>query len=617
MKESNPQPQHHNPREVTPLLTVQDGSVLEDDNNVKCYPTATNNDKEKVLENEADFNAREETKWLWTTIALALSLLVQSYLLVSVFPYSGFLAMHLVPNLNEETAGKYAGWIASSFMFGRTFSSYHWGKAADIYGRTFVIKSSLLLSAFFSTLFGLSTSFGLALFWRFLMGLSNGLIGPVKTLVSEICGGNQQRETKSLAIIFGMWGYGFLLNPAISGYLSDPIKQYPHFEAIQPISGFLTKFPYFVPNLIGTIYCLAAYLMVSKCVEETLPEHKRKAFNILEGPKQLLRNVSSIGLFKHLHTTNPDDDVSDSDTSDDDGEHNHHHHRRENLPKWVRPSPSTTALTILSHKKDSSNDENEQQYHNTTPQATICNLWSRKTTRQHLVLYWFFSFVVISIDEIFPLFCISKDSGLGVQESQIGNILTGTGIFYVIIQYVMVTQLVDAFGYYTTMRIGTLCSLPFCILIPISLLTNRNASEGELTLSTMSFLSVVYAIIRAFSSVTFSTITMTTNRTVPTSHRATMNGLSMLGGSLAKGLGPAFAGILFSSSAANITAPFGSVFVYAVISILGIGIFVQSLYLPEQHSQEKSALFLSEDEKGKSPEQEGGDSIDEEQAPSF
>ena len=34
--------------------------------------------------------------------------------------------------------------------------------------------------------------------------------------------------------------------------------------------------------------------------------------------------------------------------------------------------------------------------------------------------------------------------------------------------------------------------------------------------------------------VTFSTLIMTTNKTVPPHHRATMNGLSMLGGSLAK-----------------------------------------------------------------------------------
>ena len=106
-----------------------------------------------------------------TVFALSFSLLVQSYLLVSVFPYSGFLAMHLIPGINEETAGSYAGLIASSFMAGRCLSSFEWGKAADRYGRVFVIKVSLLLSAVFSTLFGFAPTFSLALILRFLMGV--------------------------------------------------------------------------------------------------------------------------------------------------------------------------------------------------------------------------------------------------------------------------------------------------------------------------------------------------------------------------------------------------------------------------------------------------------------
>ena len=117
-----------------------------------------------------------------TTAALSFALLVQSYLLVSVFPYSGFLAMHLLDGLTEETAGSYAGLIASSFMLGRVLSSLEWGKAADKYGRVFVIEASLLLSAMFSLLFGLAPTFALALATRFLLGLCNGLIGPIKTI---------------------------------------------------------------------------------------------------------------------------------------------------------------------------------------------------------------------------------------------------------------------------------------------------------------------------------------------------------------------------------------------------------------------------------------------------
>lgn len=55
------------------------------------------------------------------TVALCFCMLTHSYLLISVFPYSGFLAIHLL-NLrlqSEDSAGPYAGLIASSFMAGR------------------------------------------------------------------------------------------------------------------------------------------------------------------------------------------------------------------------------------------------------------------------------------------------------------------------------------------------------------------------------------------------------------------------------------------------------------------------------------------------------------------
>ena len=93
---------------------------------------------------------------------------------------------------------------------------------------------------------------------------------------------------------------------------------------------------------------------------------------------------------------------------------------------------------------------------------------------------------------------------------------------------------------------------------------------------------------RAFSSVVFSVITMTTNGTVPAHHRGTMNGLSMLGGSLAKSCGPIFGGLLFSNSVSRITPPFGSVFVYCVISALGICLGILTLFLKEYDQHHKN-----------------------------
>ena len=71
----------------------------------------------------------------------------------------------------------------------------------------------------------------------------NGLLGPIKTIVSEYANGDQKKETQMMAIVLGMWGYGFLINPAISGYLSDPIKQYPDSEFVKIFGPVLEAVP--------------------------------------------------------------------------------------------------------------------------------------------------------------------------------------------------------------------------------------------------------------------------------------------------------------------------------------------------------------------------------------
>jgi MFS family permease len=127
-----------------------------------------------------------------STIALCACGLTHSYLLISVFPYSAFMAIELIPSANEENAGSYAGLIASTFMIGRAITSLSWGKTADVYGRITVLYASLILSFVFSIMFGLAGNFTSALIWRFLLGLSNGLMGTAKTAVSELAGSNKE-----------------------------------------------------------------------------------------------------------------------------------------------------------------------------------------------------------------------------------------------------------------------------------------------------------------------------------------------------------------------------------------------------------------------------------------
>ena len=129
------------------------------------------------------------------------------------------MAIRLIPNLTESNSGYYAGFISSSFMAGRTVTSYHWGKFSDKYGR----KSSLIIcmfwSSFLSVGFGMATSFPIAIGFRFFMGFVNNVPTVIKCTISEMSRGDQEWEQNTMGIVFGMWGFGFLCGPTIGGKL--------------------------------------------------------------------------------------------------------------------------------------------------------------------------------------------------------------------------------------------------------------------------------------------------------------------------------------------------------------------------------------------------------------
>ena len=90
------------------------------------------------------------------------------------------------------------------------------------------------------------------------MGVGNGITGTIKCLLSEISEslGSQARETKTMAIVYGMRGYGFLICPVITGYLSDPMQQYSDFFTASEnlpncVVALLVLYPFVLPNLLA------------------------------------------------------------------------------------------------------------------------------------------------------------------------------------------------------------------------------------------------------------------------------------------------------------------------------------------------------------------------------
>jgi len=615
------------------------------------------------IDNDADATTPTASHMSWierrhytSTVAMCLCTFTHSWLLVSVFPYSGFMVIRLVPGTDEENAGSYAGLMAASFMIGRALTSYGWGRIADIYGRRIVFFISLLLSALFSFLFGLSSSFGIAFFWRFFLGASNGLAGISKAVVSETAQGNEKLETRGMSLSMGMWAWGFLISPAISGFLSDPIRQYPDLsiwgpssssqEKHKPIYQFLELYPFFLPNLVSVLLCAIALIAVVFLVPETLPaEDLRSAANmpadfsnwlttLLACSKTNIINTNNIGIDENK-TTTTDTNTNNLETLLKEamvhGEHLSHTESESLL--------TTSAIELLPTQRKYRNHDlfngtkatDTTNLHDPPEVVTLSYLWSKTDTRNHLIVFWIFSFVAIAIDEAFPLFCISKKGGLGLSEKEIGKILSATGFIFAVFQYHVYAWIVDRYGLRRSIQLGALLSAPLVTFVPISLLFNNAPSDnmnveqidvGEETESATSsitnssptwtsflYLSFLLSFIRIFGLIFFSSITIAINRTVIPSHRGTTNGLSMLGGSVAKGLGPIFAGLLVSSGiSSGVFAPkVGAAVVFVVIgtcSSIAAGI---TLYLLVENKNDHNTAHHTNNER---ESDHGGDGIE-------
>jgi MFS family permease len=391
-----------------------------------------------------------ERRHYTSTAAMCLCTFTHSWLLVSVFPYSGFMVIKLVPGTDEENAGSYAGLLAASFMIGRALTSYGWGRIADIYGRRIVFFVSLVLSAIFSVLFGLSSSFRIAFLWRFLLGASNGVAGISKAVVSETAEGNEKLETKGMSLSMGMWAWGFLLSPAISGFLSDPIRQYPRLSiwssslSSQEKHSLIYQFLELLPNLVSVLLCLIDLIAVVFWVPETLPaEDLRSAAKMPADFSNWLmasfagnRTASStnnIVIYENSTVTT----TTTTTTNNNNVEMLLNEviiHGYDLAYTESESLLSTSAIELLPTQRKYRSDTlsnclcttTTTYMHGPPEVVSLSYLWSKTDTRNHLIVFWIFSFVAIAIDEAFPLYCISKTGGLGLSENEIGKLLSAT-----------------------------------------------------------------------------------------------------------------------------------------------------------------------------------------------
>jgi hypothetical protein len=407
--------------------------------------------------------------------------------------------------------------------------------------------------------------------------------------------------------VMGMWGWGFLFSPALSGLLAEPVRQYPNSQFVQHFEGVLERSPFLLPNLMSVLFCIAAIGMVDAFVPETLASERQRSPRFIISdfllwirsrlswgfPKKRSKHPSASKLIPDYGAIaiEPEKEVTHTDESDDPFDNDNVRQARLNHAESC--SMLSTASPRPSFSKGATMQPKRRRV--VSEEATLLSLWSKRDTRNHLIVYWFFSFVSVAVDEAFPLFCISREEGLGLSEGSIGKVLSASGLIFAICQYFVYSSIVDEFGLRRSIQIGAMFSGPLILLLPVSLSLDSEGGEDSLSWAAFVFLSILLAVYRVFGLVFFSSISIAANRTVIPSQRGTMNGLSMLGGSFAKGLGPTFAGFLvaFSISSGVFPPHSGAIVIFAAIGLLGSATVVMTF------------LLLGQEEEKTEPEQKG------------
>jgi MFS family permease len=479
----------------------------------------------------------ERRRYSFSTAVLCLCSLANAYVTISVFPYAGYMVMDLLPGTaTRENSGLYAGMIASSFMAGRFVTAYQWGRMGDYYGRVWTLQAALVLSAVFSVLFGTAKTLTAALIWRAALGMSNGILSTTKTLANEIAHGDDTIERRTMGLVIGMRSWALLVSPAIGGFLAEPLEQYPSFASSQWIRdswmyGLLLRCPFFLPNAVGALICLAGAVSVYCVLEETLPEQAR------HDPTKALPEV-----WEYICSL------------------------REGLGR----EKSVMAVdgegsSLLPNK----NDDRQPVDADAEP-----SIWSRQLTRQHMIVHWVFSFVTTYVDESFPLFCMSSVGGLGLAESSIGKIMSGAGLVFAVFQYASFSWITHRYGLYPSLLIGSILGTAPTVLIPLSLFFVGSSLSGWI-------LSILIGVTKLMQSLFFTSMAVAINKTVTSGQRAKMNSLILTGNSVGKGLGPTVAGglVAFSFSSRAFPAEYGSILIWTVVPGFGFVVFRRILRL--------------------------------------
>ncbi|KAK7415914.1 hypothetical protein QQZ08_012209 [Neonectria magnoliae] len=170
-------------------------------------------------------------------------------------------------SLPDSAIATQAGILYASFTAAQFLTAMLWGSIADSprAGRKTVLLIGLCGTSVSALGFGFSTTFWQALLFRTIGGATNGNVGVMRTMISEIIR-EKRFQSRAFLLLPMTFNVGVIIGPILGGILSDPAGSYP---GVFGKVGFLLKFPYATPNIVSAVFLACSALTVWLGLEET------------------------------------------------------------------------------------------------------------------------------------------------------------------------------------------------------------------------------------------------------------------------------------------------------------------------------------------------------------
>jgi MFS family permease len=385
--------------------------------------------------------------------------------------------------------GVYAGVLAATFCGAQSFSSMMWGRLSDRYGLVPCIMVGVLGSAVCMILLGISTTYTQAVLARAFAGLLNGNIGLVKAFVGKSTDDSNRAIGFSYVSIAS--GCGLCLGPTIGGLLCSPANTWPPLFS----GSIFDKYPILLPcSIVGT-WGTFAFLVI--------------LFFLKEPGQNVTRDISLDSKYEKLSP----------------------------LHKLPPPGVSPEA------------EKTDNEHLDAQVEELLKLPFSVKSGHVAIscVAYGMYCLVQQMIDESLPLFMKASANvgGLGFDEVHIGAALAFGGIATTSMSLCVTPRLERRIGAVNLYKVGVAGSIPlFAGFWLVGLFWSHIPRWlGWVIISSVILLKNVAM------SLAFTATSIMICNSVSSEHLGSVNGVAQTLGAVARTVGPAICGMLWSLGA--------------------------------------------------------------------